>query len=549
MATAHATQPATHRHVRSGRAPRPLRSVAGLTARLIARGAVAIALALGGLIALEGLSFETAYPDEASRRALLMWGEDPGIRIISGPATAVDTVGGFAVWDAGLYLTLILAAWALTATTRVLRGDEDTGRADLVHAAPVGARSALVLQLAVLLAACAVIGGAVGVALALIGAEPEGSLLVGLAMFAYGGTLVALSALVAQVFGTRRVALAVSGVVLAAWILLRMAANSAERREWLSWLTPVGWTDRVEAFGGNRWAVLLVPAAAIVVLAAAAVVLRGIRDAGGALVRSRSSGTSRWWGLGGPIGFAWRMNLGVLLAWAAGLAAAGLVIGMLLPAVDEFLESDEGFLEILALFGMSAEDIVLGFVAMQSVILGLVIAVYAAFRMGATRAEEASTRAEFLLTRPMRRWRWLGAHVVTLAASVVALSAVAATAVWIGVLATDGPVTAADAFAASANALPAIAVFAGLAVFVFGLLPRLTVPVAAGAAVVAYVVELVGPVLEWPEWVLNLSPFHHLEQVPVDPVGVPAALVMTGIGLVLAIAGILAFERRDLVGA
>ena len=85
--------------------------------------------------------------------------------------------------------------------------------------------------------------------------------------------------------------------------------------------------------------------------------------------------------------------------------------------------------------------------------------------------------------------------------------------------------------------------------FVFGLLPRLTVPVAAGAAVVAYVVELVGPVLEWPEWVLNLSPFHHLEQVPVDPVGVPAALVMTGIGLVLAIAGILAFERRDLVGA
>ena len=109
MTTVHAT--ATHRHLRVGRAPRPLRSVALLTGRLLVRGTVAIALGLGGLIALEGLSFETAYPDAASRQALLMWAEDPGVRIISGPGSAVDTVGGFAMWDAGLYLTLIAAAW------------------------------------------------------------------------------------------------------------------------------------------------------------------------------------------------------------------------------------------------------------------------------------------------------------------------------------------------------------------------------------------------------------------------------------------------------
>lgn len=48
---------------------------------------------------------------------------------------------------------------------------------------------------------------------------------------------------------------------------------------------------------------------------------------------------------------------------------------------------------------------------------------------------------------------------------------------------------------------------------------------------------------------LGLSPFHHLEQVPVDPVDVSAALVLTGIGVLLALGGILAFEWRDLVGA
>ena len=547
MATALAT--ATHRHVRAGRTARPLRSVALLTARLIVRGAVLIAVGLGAFMVVEGLSFETAYPDAASRQALTMWAEDPGVRIIAGPGTAVDTVGGFALWDAGLYLTLIAGAWALTATTRVLRGDEDTGRADLVHAGPVRAPAAVAVQLAVLLAACVVIGGTVGLALGLVGAEWDGSVLVGVAMAGYTAVLVAMSALVSQVFGTRRAALSVAGVVLAASVLLRMAANSADRREWLGWLTPAGWIERYEAFGANRWEVLLVPLGATLVLAGAAVAMRGIRDSGAGLVRSRTSGRSRMWGLGGTTGFAWRMNQGVLLAWAAGLVAAGLVVGTLLPTVDEFLESDEGFIDLLAAFGMDVEDVMLGFVAMISIILGLVIAVYAAFRMGATRAEESSTRAEFLLTRPLPRWRWLGAHLLTLVGAILVLAAAAATAVWLGAVLADARVTAADAFSAMANTLPAIAVFVGIAVLVFGLLPRLTVPVTAGAAVVAYVLELVGPLLEWPEWVLDVSPFHHLEQVPVDSMDVPAALVMTGIGAVLTIAGILAFERRDLVGA
>lgn len=548
MTTAHATAP--HRHVRVGRAQRPLGSIALLTGRLIGRGAGAIALGLGGLIVLEGLSFATAYPDAASRQALLFWAEDPGVRIIAGAGSAVDTVGGFALWDAGLYLTLIAAAWALTATTRVLRGDEDSGRADAVHAvAAVRARTILAVQLAVLIVACAVIGAAVGLAFAVIGAPAEGSALVGTTVGAYTATLVAVAALLAQVFGTRRLTVSVAGSLVVGWILLRMAANSADRREWLGWFTPAGWFDRIEAFDANRWEVLLVSLAATLVLGGGAVLLRGLRDLGAGLVRTRTTGRTRPWGLGGATAFAWRANLGVLLAWAGGFAAVGVVMGTMLPIVDDFLAEDQGFVELLTAFGMSVEEVTLGFVAMIAKIIGLVSAVFAAFRMGATRAEEASTRAEFLLTRPLPRRRWLGGHVATLVGAIAVLALVAATALWLGAAAAGSDVTAADAFSAILNVLPAVAVFVGFAVLVFGLAPRLTVPVAAGAAVVAYVIELVGELLEWPEWVQDVSPFHHLEQVPVDPIDVPAALVLTGIGVVFALGGILAFQRRDLVGA
>ena len=534
-----------------GGAPVPAtgRAVVRLTARLIRRGTIAIAVGVGLLMALEALAFTQGYPDEASRAALTMWGRDPGIRMLSGQPIAVETVGGFAVWDAGLYLTLILGAWALTTATRVLRGDEDHGRADLLLAGPIRSGRALAAQFLVLSGACALAGSAVSLGLAASGARVWGAVLFGALMIGYCAVLVGLAGLACQVFAARVGALGVSASLLVGWMLLRMVSNSADSRAWLGWLTPTGWIDQLRAFGENRWWVLVVPLAVAAILMAMAVALRERRDSGAGLVAGRERHRSRAWGLGSPLAFAWRAHLGVLLAWGAGVAIAGLVVGAMLRTVDDFLANDPAFVDILAKMGMEVSDLTGGFISMWAVILGLVIAVFAAFRMGATRAEEASSRAEFLLTRPVRRWRWLGGHVLCLVVSVLLLSLTAATALWLGGAATGAPLTPGDAFFATFNAVPMVLVFAGLSVLVFGIAPRLTVAVGASSAVVAYVLQLVGPLLEWPDWVVAMSPFHHLAAVPVDPFGLSAAIVMVTLGVALAGAGILAFERRDLVGA
>ncbi len=530
-------------------APATGRAVGRLTARLIRRGTIAIAVGVGVIMVLEAFAFTQGYPDEASRAALTMWGRDPGIRMMAGQPIAVETVGGFAVWDAGLYLTLILGAWALTTATRVIRGDEEHGRSDLLLAGPIRSGRALAAQFLVLFGGCVLVGAGVGLGLAGSGAQVWGSVLFGALMIGYCATLVGLAGVACQVFATRVGALGVSASVLVGWMLLRMVSNSMDSRAWLGWLTPTGWIDQLRAFGENRWWVLLVPLVTAAVLVAAAVGLRERRDSAAGLLAGREGHRSRSWGLGSPLGFAWRAHLGVLLAWGAGVAIAALVVGAMLRTVDDFLATDQGFIDILAQMGMEVSDLTGGFVSMWAIILGLVIAVFAAFRMGATRAEEASTRAEFLLTRPVRRWRWLGGHVLCLLASVLLLSTVAATALWLGGVATGAPLTAGDAFAATFNAVPMVMVFAGLSVLVFGIAPRLTVAVGASAAVAAYVLQLVGPMLDWPGWVVAISPFHHLAAVPVDPFGMTAAMVMVVLGLALAAGGIAAFERRDLVGA
>lgn len=196
--------------------------------------------------------------------------------------------------------------------------------------------------------------------------------------------------------------------------------------------------------------------------------------------------------------FAWRANLGTLVGWAVGLTVWSLIAGVLVPSMNDFIESDPAYQEILAVMGMDVSDLTNGFVAMLATIVGVALAVFAAWRIGAARAEEASARLELIVTRPVRRWRWLGGHILLTLVSVLLLA---------------------------------------------------TVGVVASAAVLASVLQIVGPALDWPEAVIAVSPFWHVATVPVESFEPGSTAVLVAIGMVAAAIGTVAFERRDLVGA
>ena len=538
-----------HRRTRDARRSGGVRAVARLTVRLTRRGALVMAVAVGAETAVEAMSYQAAYPDAASRAALASFGDDPAIRIMAGVPHAVDTIGGFVNWDAGWILQVLVAVWALVTAARLLRGDEDTGLAELVMAGPFRASRALVSQVLVLVAECALMGAAVVAALVASGAAWFGAILFGTVIAGFGAVFVGVGAVLAQILGSRSRAAGWTAAVLAFSFVLRMVANSADSRAWLGWLTPLGWMDQLHPFGDNRWPVVAVPVAVTVALVAIAVGLRRRRDTGAGLLTERASRRSNPRLLGSPIAFAWRTNAGTLVAWTVGLAVWGLTVGLLTRSVVDFVGEDEGYRELLASIGMDTSDVANAYVALVAVVIGVIIALFTAWRIGAARAEEASSRLEHLVIRPVLRWRWLGGHVLLTLVSVLGLSAVAAVAMWLGGLVTDADLSAGDAFAAIFNTVPAVIVFGGLAVLVFGVAPRLTTALSASIVIVAYVVQLVGPALDWPELVLGLSPFHHLEVVPVDPFGTTAAIVMVAIGVLAAGVGMVVFERRDLAGA
>lgn len=523
-------------------------AVIRLTVRLIRRSTLLTALALACYAAVEILVIEKTYPDDASRAALMTFGDFPVLRVLQGVPYSVET-GALAAWDSGWMMSLVVGGWAITTTTRVLRGDEDEGRAEVVLAGPVRPSRMLACQAATLLAAGGVLGLAVGLAMAASGAPVTSSLLFGAAIAGLCAAFVALTSVASQVFASRTRALGVSAGLLGAALLLRMAANSADARSWLAWVTPMGWTDQLRPFGDDRVPVLLVPVVVVAGLVGCAVTLRVRRDSRTGIVRERGVRRSHAWGLTSPLAFAWRANLGVLCAWAVGLTLWGLATGALVPSVNDFVESDPAFRDILAGMGMDVSDLSKGFVGLTATIAGVALSVYAASRVGAARAEESSTRLDHVMTRSVKRWRWLGGHVLLTLVSVLLLAGLAGGATWAGAVTMGADLSVRDSMAAVLNTVPVAVVFGGLAVLVLGLAPRATVAVAASAAVLAYVLQLVGPTLSWPTIIVGASPFWHLRAVPVEAFEPTAAVVLVAIGAVASAVGMVAFERRDLVGA
>jgi ABC-2 type transport system permease protein len=100
-----------------------------------------------------------------------------------------------------------------------------------------------------------------------------------------------------------------------------------------------------------------------------------------------------------------------------------------------------------------------------------------------------------------------------------------------------------------AGTLPLVALFTGLAVLSFGVAPRLTIGVPVTLAVVGYLLDTFGTLLEWPDWLLSASPFHHLARLPGAPMTLTSVLVMSAVGVVAAATGVVAFARRDIRGA
>lgn len=488
-------------------------------------------------------SITTIYPDQAGRAAF-------AASIMSSPAQRAlygqvynDSLGAVGIWKAGMFHLLIAVAVILT-VIRHTRGDEETGRAELINSTMVGRYASLTAALLMSFGA-SIATGAIGAAgLLTTDVAPGGSLAFGAALAASGLVFTAVAAVAAQLSPSARFARGAAFSVLATAFTLRAIGDAGSGA--LSWLSPLGWSLQVRPYAGDRWWVLVLHVATTVVLTVLAYRLLARRDVGAGLIAERPGPAAAGATLRGVFGLSWRLDRGALLLWTVGLCLYGLLIGSVVHGIGDELGDSGAAREIVTRMG-GTSALEQAFIAVAFCMLAMVAAAFSISLSLRLHQEEASQRVETLLAGAVSRRRWLASHLVmALAGSGAALllAGLAAGLVY-GAAAGDIGGKLSTVVGAAAAQLPAVWLLAAVTVALFGLLPRFT-PVAWGVLVGFVALYLLGSLSGAPQWLLDAEPFAHVPRVGGGDFSVAPLLWLLLIDAALIVLGLAAFRRRDI---
>jgi ABC-2 type transport system permease protein len=528
--------------------------VARVTARKATRSAIVWGAVFGLYVASSALGYAATYKTPLERAKLVKtFGANLGFNALIGPAHQIGTVAGFTAWRALGVLSIVGGVWGVLAGTRLLRGEEDAGRWELLlvgqttRGGAVGkALVGLAAGLLTLWGVTAIVTVAVGRAATVdIGVGP--SLFLALALVSSASIFLAVGALASQLAPTRRQAAGYAAGVLGVSFALRMIADSGTGLGWLRWLSPLGWVEELRPLTSPRPLMLLPIVALIAVMAGLAIRLAGSRDLGASVIADRTTAPAHTRLLSGPTVLAVRLTRGVLTGWVASIALVALLMGLIAKSVGSALSADAGDRETFAKLGFrgsGAEQ----YLAITFLLVALLVALVAAGQLSAARSEEAEGRVDHLLVRPMSRYRWLAGRLGVATGCLVCAGLVAGVASWLGAASQDSGVGLTTLLDAGLNVVPPAIFVLGLGALTLGVWPRAVSSVAYGLLAWSFLVEIIGGVVNASHWILDTSLFHQMAAAPAISPDWTSNAILIVLGIAAAAAGAIAFRRRDLAG-
>lgn len=513
-------------------------------------GAIAWAVTFGATAASSALTYVSSFPTVAARQQVAATtGTDKGFAVLLGPVSAIGTVGGYTVYKGFAFLTSIGAIWAVLAATRLLRGEEDAGRWQLVLAGTTRASRATVATLLALGVAVGVIFA--GTTLIVMGAARNPDLafgagetvLYGLSIAIAPAVFLGVGAVTSQLGRTRRVATGLGIGVFAVAFVLRMIADSGPGVTWLRWWTPFGWTELMRPLTRNDPWPLLPAAATVVVLWAAAATLASRRDAGSGVIASRDVARPRSFGLASPFGLAMRLELPALCVWSAGVAATGFAFGTIVKVATGKVPASLG--DNLGKFGVHG-SFVNQYVGVAFLLIASVVALIPAGQLGAASEEETSGRLTQVVAQPANRSALLGQRLGLAAAGIAAAGLLAGIGTWLGARFEGVDLGLGAMVRSGLNLVPTALVALGLGAVMLAFAPRAATRTVYGVVAGSLIVDILGSTVAGTRWLEHLSLFHYMALAPAQPLD-PTTLIVTGlVAVVLCALATGIFARRDL---
>jgi ABC-2 type transport system permease protein len=546
-------------------APIPLRrklygfgSIYGKTIRDSRLAFIIAAGLLGGMALVMGVAVSNIFPTPAARLAVdALFGSVPESMMrlfgnVEAIGSKVGTLGGYVTFKYSAIFALGTAIWSIMALSGTLAGEARRGSLDFVAAAPFGKRrialEKLAAHLTLLWLAMVVLAlmttfssnvfgdAALGDQIPLLSSAGFAVWIGLLAMF-FGGVAFALSPLLGRVG-----AAGVAGLGMAAlWI-----TNGLDVGGPLLALSPFSWTfDHIPLVGIYDWPSLALLGILGVGLLAVGVELFARRDLGVTAGLSLPQLPAPVLGVHGPTARAFGDQLPRALAWGIGLGLVGILYASLAGSLADQIASSSGLLDAFAkLFPGSDFRSTGGWMQFYAELLYIAAGFAAATFVSKWASDEGDGRLELVLATPMARTRWVVAGGIAALLAAVVTTVVFAAGVGLG--SAVGGLASGDAILGCASLGLYAAAVVGIGVAVGGVWrTSVAAEIAALFVVATYLLDLVAPPLNLPDWLHQLALTAHFGKPMMgqwDIVGVVACLAIAAGGILLGAWGM---RRRD----
>jgi ABC-2 type transport system permease protein len=412
----------------------------------------------------------------------------------------------------------------------------------------LGRAAPLAAVLLVVVGAGLLIGGAIFAGMSTQGESTAGSLAFGLAVLGVVMAFAAVGALAAQMTESASTAraLGVAGVVFA--FLIRVAGDGGESVGigWLTWLSPIGWLSRIRAYADERWWVFGLWVVFALGVGWVAFWIMERRDIGAGVLDTRVGPERASRGLRSALALARRLHRGSLVGWTLGLAMMGVVFGAVGDSVTDVFMDNPQLAAILEAMG-GVQGITDTFFSAVVGMLAIVASAYSVRAVLRLRVEEEEQRVEPILATSTPRVRWAYSHLVFGLLGPVVMLSLSAVVIGFsyGVVIGDVAGQTTRVLGSALVQLPAVWVMTGVAMAFFGLAPGL-VGVSWGILVGVLLIGQFGEILQFPEWVLNLSPFSHVPLLPAEDLELLPMVMLGGLAVALVAAGLIGTRNRDI---
>jgi ABC-2 type transport system permease protein len=467
----------------------------------------------------------------------------PSMVAMMGPVYGLDEISAAIVMAQECLIWYALAAIIVNAflINRHTRADEELGRFEMLAALPVGrlTNNASAICMAFLFnLLLALIIALVTFAFPIGGLTFSGALVYGLSAGAQGFVFAAVTLLCTQLFSTARGSIGASFVILGFMYILR-AQGDMSGNELLACVSPLGLGLRVEAFYANNLTPVLVLFAEGAAVSIAALVIGAKRDFGMGVFPARKGRANASRYLRSPLGLAWRLTRGGALAWCVGIFAISAAYGAVIGELDTFLQGNGTMAQLVGTTG----NLVDSFVAMLNNIMSLIISVPLILCVSRLRGEEKRGRLEQVLGLSQPRTVLFGCYILIALAQTVVLALVNGLGLYAAGSST-GLVEFGPLMASAFVFLPAMFVMIGFTALLVGWLPKLT-PLVWVLYGYSFTMFLFARLFDVPDWVLRISPFASIPQIPVAELTVAPLVVLCLITAVFITAGLYGFTKRD----